>query len=287
MGRQYNKRGLELNWLKGKYWWLQSHAPVSWRRLMKTWYERLPTFGRKYFYGERAEDAFLQTYFNALQSLYSPVEKSLPVYLRKSVGKGFFVDVGANSPIFNSNTYWFYRQGWRGINIDAAPGSMEIFNKVRFDDVNVEALVSDRETEITFYHWGTPFPANTVSPEYAQIMTNQYGREPTRIVMKTRRLDSLLDEFLPFNQKIDFLNVDAEGHDLEVLRSNDWERYRPDLILVEDFSFSLADVDKSQLLQFMNGVRYEMYAWLRPTVVFRREGLQDWQDIVANDVHGH
>ena len=51
---------------------------------------------------------------------------------------GFYIDIGAHHPIRFSNTYLFYKKGWRGINIDAMPGSMDLFNKIRSRDINIE-----------------------------------------------------------------------------------------------------------------------------------------------------
>jgi hypothetical protein len=65
---------------------------------------------------------------------------------------GFYVDVGAHHPTRYSNTYLFYRMEWSGINIDAAPGSMNLFKKKRPRDINLEVAISDREEELTFYH---------------------------------------------------------------------------------------------------------------------------------------
>src|SRR5580658_8816405 len=57
---------------------------------------------------------------------------------------GFYVDVGAHHPKRFSNTHHFYIRGWRGINVDATPGSMKLFRRTRPDDINIEAAVSDQ-----------------------------------------------------------------------------------------------------------------------------------------------
>src|SRR5690554_5496726 len=57
---------------------------------------------------------------------------------------GFYVDIGAYHPFKYSNTMHFYRQGWRGINIDASKNSMVEFNKHRPKDINIELAVSDQ-----------------------------------------------------------------------------------------------------------------------------------------------
>lgn len=273
-----------MNQLKTLVASLLQHIPTSQRRRLRAIYEHLPQFGRMSHYAERGEDAFLQSYFRSKQSLTSVAQKALPLYWRESVGQGFYIDIGANAPVFYSNTYWFYLRGWRGINIDAAPGTMTAFNRFRPRDINIEALVSDQEAEVTFHYWETPFPANTASAEWARVIARQYGREPRQITMRSRRLDNLLDEHLSPDQDISFMSVDTEGHDLEVLRSNDWERFRPELVLVEDYMFDPGKSPTSEVHEFMKSVAYDVYAWIRPTVVYRRQGLQDWQDIVMTNL---
>lgn len=252
------------------------HVPASQRRRLKSIYKRKPGFGKKAYYSSYGEDAFLQGYFRGKLHLSSSGEMMVSKFLRKAVGPGYYVDIGAHAPIEYSNTYWFYLHGWSGINVDAAPGSMDLFRRVRARDINLEALISDEEIAMDFYHWDTPFDVNTLSIEHAEYFTRLYGREPAKITLRSRRLDNLLDEYLPPDQPISFMTVDVEGHDLHVLRSNDWERFRPELLLVEDFHMDVANPAASQTYEFMRQVGYEMYAWLHPTVVYRQPGMRDW-----------
>ena len=69
---------------------------------------------------------------------------------------GFYVDVGAHHPMRFSNTHMFYKKGWRGINIDAMPGSMKAFERKRPRDINLEIGVSGKEGEMTFYMFDDP-----------------------------------------------------------------------------------------------------------------------------------
>ena len=100
---------------------------------------------------------------------------------------GFYVDIGAYAPKQFSNTYSFYKKGWHGINIDAAPGSMKIFQRVRSRDINIEAAISDQNKELIFYSWGAHNVANTLSKEHAELFTKNFGKEPEKIVLKTQR----------------------------------------------------------------------------------------------------
>ena len=62
---------------------------------------------------------------------------------------GFYVDVGAFHPTLFSNTYFFYLNGWRGLNIEARPGSKQLFDKLRPKDINVEIGVSRERGTMT------------------------------------------------------------------------------------------------------------------------------------------
>jgi hypothetical protein len=64
-------------------------------------------------------------------------------------------------------------------------------------------------------------------------------------------------ELLAAEQVIDFLSVDVEGHDLSALESNDWSRFRPKFVVVED---EQTDVNKSEIVRFMKNQGYEVCA---------------------------
>jgi FkbM family methyltransferase len=147
---------------------------------------------------------------------------------------GFYVDVGAHHPERYSNTFLFYSQGWNGINIDAMPGSMRGFQVERPRDINIEAAISDETSVLTFYEFNEP-ALNGFSKELA-IARNEYRtwRLIRESEIKTKPLRDLLGEHLPKGRAIDFMSVDVEGLDLRVLKSNDWQKYRPAVVMVED-----------------------------------------------------
>jgi FkbM family methyltransferase len=151
----------------------------------------------------------------------------------ESVDAGFYVDIGAHHPKRFSNTFLFYQRGWHGINVDAMPGSMVLFRRLRPKDINIEAAVARSRKLLPYYIFDEP-ALNTCDEELA-LARSLEGRY--RIVAKhsveTRTLADILDAYLPCGQEIDFLTIDVEGLDLEVLQSNDWERYRPRYVLVE------------------------------------------------------
>lgn len=232
-------------------------------------------FGKRAFYGQFGEDAFLQAYFTErrLSRGYN-----LPMAFHpRALDSGFYVEVGAFHPKFYSNTYRFYQRGWQGINIDAAPGSMAEFRKIRRRDMNLELAISDMESEIDFYYWGKLIGVNTFSPELAEIMSRRLGRNPTVIKVVSRRLEHVLDDYLPEHQIISFMSVDVEGHDLQVLRSNNWDKYRPELVLVEEHLLKIHQITTNLMSKFMSTVGYGLCAWLPPTMIFRDLTINDYR----------
>ncbi|MGM0519945.1 MAG: FkbM family methyltransferase [Campylobacterota bacterium] len=147
--------------------------------------------------------------------------------------KGFFVDIGSHHPKRFSNTYLFYKHGWRGINIDAMPGTKRLFDKYRPHDINIECAISDEPKDITYYQF-TDHAFNTIDKEVAEYRVENYSTELIGTVeMKTRTLDEIYKEYLPNNIEITFLSIDIEGVDISVLKTNNFNNHRPKAILLE------------------------------------------------------
>ena len=183
--------------------------------------------------------------------------------------EGFYVDVGAHHPTRHSNTYLFYRRGWRGINIDATPGSMAEFGRLRPRDINIERLVGIDPTPRRFYLFNEP-ALNTASGALARMRSaeNEQYQIASQTELVPQSLSSLLDEFLPRGQSIDLMSIDVEGMDFEVLRSNDWDRYRPTLLLAELLGTTLSDLQGHEIVRFLRDRQYRPIAKLYNTVIF-------------------
>lgn len=184
---------------------------------------------------------------------------------------GFYVDVGAHHPKRFSNTYHFYRfRGWRGINIDAMPGSMKAFHRSRPNDISIEAAVSDSAEELTYFVFNET-PLNTFDPALAAERNGKKGYYIVgQIPIRTQRLEKILEEYLPPGTEIDFLTVDVEGFDLKVLHSNDWNRFRPTVVLVEDATVAnWREINDSATTQYLRAHGYEPFANTMRTIMYR------------------
>lgn len=185
---------------------------------------------------------------------------------------GTFIDVGAHHPIRYSNTYYFYKQGWRGINIDAMPGSMNAFNRDRPDDINLEIPISDSEQELKYYIFNAP-DLNTFDSSKIETYLKYPGvKLEKEVTLKTKTLEQILDKHFEKlkSPHIDFLTVDVEGLDLQVLRSNNWQKYRPEYILAEDLFANATETASGKLGIFMQSVGYQLVSKTHNTAFFKR-----------------
>jgi FkbM family methyltransferase len=183
---------------------------------------------------------------------------------------GFYVDVGAHHPRRFSNTYFFYKLGWCGINIEPNPEAFRLFQSDRKRDINIQLGISNSKGQITYYLFDEP-ALNTFDKEIvnSRLKNTQYKLKSTSEV-DVERLDQVLSNYLPDNTQIDFLSIDAEGFDFIVLTSNDWERYRPKYVLVEVLNSSLEVVMGGEIFDFMKNQQYALFAKTYNTLFFER-----------------
>mgnify|MGYP006432876151 FL=1 len=215
-------------------------------------------------------NSFYHLYLNSHAGTYYSQEGE-DILLSRIFGEqaeGFYVDVGAHHPRRFSNTCFFYKRGWRGINIDALPGSMKVFQKFRPRDINLELAVSEREQVLTYYMFNEPALNGFSKTISEKRQTDEYKITNTIDVLAFP-LYVILDKHLPLGQSIDFLSVDVEGLDLQVLESNDWKKYSPKVILVEILGNRLTTIENDPVYNFMINQGYILFAKLVYTCIFK------------------
>lgn len=179
---------------------------------------------------------------------------------------GFYVDIGAYDPFQYSNTAMFYKAGWSGVNVDASLLSIERLKRFRPRDTNIHAAISDVEQEVEFEMYDAGVFSRIDSAASPKPLVD--GTKPfTTVRMRTRRLAELLGD-LRIERPIDFLSVDCEGHDLQVLRSNDWDRFRPKAVVVEDFTRD----DSSPIMTYLATLGYRHLCMTGVSRIFIDEG---------------
>lgn len=190
---------------------------------------------------------------------------------------GFYVDVGAHHPFRFSNTYLFYKQGWRGINIDAMPGSMKLFDRFRPRDINIQCGVAyefEKQRgggQMIYYSFNEP-ALNGFTP----LLETKYANHPLyhlleKIPVSVRTLEDILDEYMPRDTNIDFLSIDVEGLDLEVLKSHNFTKYRPKIILIESWDTTLETLPENETYHFLKERGYLCVAKTINTLIFKEK----------------
>ncbi len=148
----------------------------------------------------------------------------------KHIEKGFYIDIGAWSPEEHSVTKSFYESGWRGINIEPNPDYFGLYEKKRKEDVNLCVAVSDMEGEAEMYFVSNP-GLSSLDKSIAEGHSS-LGWVATPANVKVRTLEGVCEEYC-LEEDIHFLKIDVEGFEEQVLRGNDWSRFRPWVVVVE------------------------------------------------------
>jgi FkbM family methyltransferase len=185
---------------------------------------------------------------------------------------GFYIDIGAHHPLRFSNTYLLYKRGWRGINIDAMPGSMAIFQRLRPKDICIESGVALSNGQLTYFVFKEK-ALNTFDEQLAQHYKSSGHEVSQQLQVRTKPLTDLLNEYLPTGQQIDLLSVDVEGFDLDVLKSNDWQRFRPRVLITEELR-PVSGEKNTSVHEFLIGIGYHKFAGTYNSVFYvSDEGL--------------
>ncbi len=151
---------------------------------------------------------------------------------------GFYVDVGCFHPINRNNTYLLYLNKWRGINIDFSQFSIDLFNFLRPDDLNLRCAVSDSEQNVKVFFQKELSQLSTIEEDQAKKVFQ--GEIKTKEI-KAVSLNQILENSKYRNQEIDLLDIDVEGADYKVLLGLDFEKYKPKLICIEIHNENIND----------------------------------------------
>lgn len=151
--------------------------------------------------------------------------------------QGFYVDIGAFDPFKFSNTAFFSRRGWTGINIEPMPDRFQRFTKARPRDVNLNIGIARETGQATLFRLEPETLTTFVEKDALQFASLPGHRLVDRHQVALMPLRSVLDHHAS-GRRIDFLSIDVEGMEREVLASNDWDRHRPRVVLIESVRYS-------------------------------------------------
>lgn len=175
---------------------------------------------------------------------------------------GFYVDVGCHHPKRFSNTSLLYKQGWKGINIDANSKNLKLFNFFRKRDFNIRALVSKSEIILDYYYFNDSALNGCLSKSKVDLLLSENYKIIKTEKILTRRLDDIIAECKLNHNKIDLLDIDVEGHDFQVLQSINLNFYDVRVILIE------TGEQENNITEYLLKFNYHLYTRVDRNCIF-------------------
>ncbi|KOY88273.1 hypothetical protein AD998_17800 [bacterium 336/3] len=181
---------------------------------------------------------------------------------------GFYVEVGCNHPTFISNSFLFYRRGWKGICVDANENLIHKYKYLRPRDKAICSFVSNISKPIEFIEL-TNNVLSSIDKNYIEKCLKEGQKIVSKKNIQPRSLTEILDEqSCPLI--FDFLSVDVEEHDYEALSSLDFDKYTPLLIVVEAEDFNPNQPEKHQIYQLLTNKGYQLNGYILTNLYFTK-----------------
>lgn len=176
--------------------------------------------------------------------------------------KGFYLDIGAYHPFQGNNTWWFYKKGWRGMNIDANEDSIRLFRAFRPDDININCGVSDKNEELEYYMFHGAAGMNTFVSERKNVKEIENVK-----LLKVRNINDILNDYNI--EKVDFIDIDVEGGEEKIVNTFNWKKYNPKCALIEFLGQnSIEDVLQTPIHKKMREEGYFLKSYYTVTALY-------------------
>ena len=188
----------------------------------------------------------------------------------KITEEGFYVEVGCNHPTFISNSFLFYRRGWRGICIDANTKLIAKYKYLRPRDKAIRAFVSNKQGEVNFIELNNDVLSSANSNYIKEMLLEEEQSIVSEQKIHTQTLTEILDA-CNCPKKFDFLSVDVEEEDYYVLLSLDFSKYQPRLVLVEDESFDMEHPESNLIYSYMKANGYTLVGYILTNLYFMKK----------------
>jgi FkbM family methyltransferase len=210
-------------------------------------------------YSQTGEDVIIEYLFNSLKI-------SHPTYL----------EIGTNQPKICNNTYGFYKKGCKGVCIEPDIEMVKVIKQQRPQDtvLNIGIGITDKESAEFYLFPGLVNGWSTFSEEEADIRKKDTGIDYRRLPVRLKNINTIMQDY--FNPHPNFISLDVEGLDLEILQSIDFEKFRPEAICVETITFGYLNNTEKKITainEYMYSKGYFAYADTHINTIFCRSDL--------------
>jgi FkbM family methyltransferase len=182
-------------------------------------------------------------------------------------GVGSYVDIGAGDPIRTSNTYALYRLGWRGVLVDPIASNVDRARRFRKGDRVVHAGCGREQGELVFFEYST-YEFSTTSRERVEELQSQGISPKATYSVPIFAMRDLALSGMPSDRSV--LSIDVEGMEVDILKGNDWNTFRPRLIVIEEWVSPLKET--TEVFQILKSEGYSLAAFTGVTSIYQFTG---------------
>jgi FkbM family methyltransferase len=164
----------------------------------------------------------------------SYAQRDEDMHLLRAFGEqasGFYIDIGAGHPVYDNVSFAFYLRGWRGVTIEPNPWLAQLSEAVRPLDIRIQSLVGEKPGNATYYLVDDFHGLSTTIETHARAAQSEFGKRSRAMTVPVTTLQALCEQNTP--DAIDFLKIDVEGAEREVLLGGDWRRFRLKVVVLE------------------------------------------------------
>jgi len=214
-------------------------------------YYRHKAFLNRKNYSQYGEDIFISEFF-------------------ETNTKGFYVDIGSFHPLMYNNTALLYKKGWTGINIDLNQTTVDLFNIVRPKDQNICAAISTEEKKVNLFFEHNFSPLNTINNEFFSALNMPESKQKkfeTKLI-NTTSFESAIKPLVKI-PRVNFLNIDVEGSDFDVMQSFNVKKYLPELICIELYPDEKWKKNNQQITEYLSSNNYSLIKTEKTSAFFK------------------
>lgn len=190
-----------------------------------------------------------------------------------SNNNGFYIDIGALHPVNGSLTYELYKRGWSGINCDMVIENINLFKKFRKRDISLNIAISSKKGHVDSYIFSSGSGLNTLEKKWADKWSRTINKKYNIKKIKKMDLNSLIRKYnVPKN--IELLNIDVEGHELQVLNGINFKNFRPKIITIEIHVKTTEEIFKTKIFKILKKNNYDLFSHYYHTSFFKTKEFQ-------------
>jgi len=194
-----------------------------------------------------------------------------------NINKGTYLDIGAHHPYYFSNTQFLYEKGFSGVNCEPNPYLHKMFESKRKRDTNLNIGISiySEDVELDFYSMNPPTLSTFVKDE-AERYAGMKAHEIEEILkIQTMNINKVIETY--YKECPNFISIDVEGLDCDILRTFDFTKYSPEVFCIEVAEYNINGtyqrVEEIDIIMKDNG--YFIYADMYQNAIYVHKNKWD------------